>query len=383
MNTPAKVLPRLLATLCLLLGILPTRLLAQAAPVNSPHNPHVPSGPGPWFEGWYVRVTDTAGSRSVAVICASHLPKGQAYDPNARLPGYLNVLVSEGDGAPTLSYAAFPQSTFRTVKGQPVSASADFSAPADFEWSADGFGTVTEDSADIRIPGVVEVKIHTGNRIPWSPDSPEEGPEGFLLKLPFPLHWHVHSLGSDADYEVTILDGSGLPHVEGRGYAHWEKNWQDEFPLGWVWSQGIGENNESQFVVSIADVALGPNFQFSPWIMGYRSPRLSWDMRFTMPGSTVRTAIRGCDGLFVMIAADRYRSMRVIAYAPPETYGSVAVPTENGFVADRGGESFSASVLVTAYLRIPGRGGRTINIPIDKHLFKNAALEFGNDHACK
>jgi hypothetical protein len=55
----------------------------------SPHNPHVPKGPGPWFEGWYTRVSDATSGRSVAVICASHLPKGQTYLPNALLPGYL------------------------------------------------------------------------------------------------------------------------------------------------------------------------------------------------------------------------------------------------------------------------------------------------------
>jgi hypothetical protein len=56
-----------------------------------------------------VRVIDDEGRRSVAVICASHLPAGQRVDPDVELPGNINVLVSEGDGSPTRSYAAFPE----------------------------------------------------------------------------------------------------------------------------------------------------------------------------------------------------------------------------------------------------------------------------------
>ena len=48
---------------------------------SSSNNPHVPPGPGPWFEGWYTRVSDINGSRSVAIICASHLPKGENICP--------------------------------------------------------------------------------------------------------------------------------------------------------------------------------------------------------------------------------------------------------------------------------------------------------------
>ena len=66
---------------------------------SSPNNPHIPPGPGPWFEGWYTRVSDVAGSRSIAIIGASGLPQDQSFTPGQYLPGYINVLISEGDGA--------------------------------------------------------------------------------------------------------------------------------------------------------------------------------------------------------------------------------------------------------------------------------------------
>lgn len=350
---------------------------------DSPHNPHVPPGPGPWFEGWYTRVSDSNGSRSVAVICASHLPKGQSYQPNASLPGYVNVLVSEGNGAPTYSYTAFPSRTERRMKGDWVRPTSDFSAPAEFEWVAEGFGRVTESSVELTLPGQVSVQIETSDRIPWNWRVPEASPEGNLALLPVPLHWHVHSLGSQARYELTQWDPQGAMHrVEGDGYAHLEKNWQTEFPEGWVWVQGHAEGNRAQIVGSVADVKLSENVGIEPWIFGYRSSRLQWDFRFSLPGSMGSWAMDPCRGWFLFEARDAFRVLRIISYAPPGSYGTVSVPTENGFVANRGGESFSATLLVIASLRVPLRGGGVMEWPVDVQRFDNAALEFGNGFRC-
>ena len=57
----------------------------------------------------------------MAVIVASHLPKGVNYTPGMELPGYVNVLIGEGDGEPTRSYTAFPDQSMALVNGQPVS----------------------------------------------------------------------------------------------------------------------------------------------------------------------------------------------------------------------------------------------------------------------
>lgn len=349
----------------------------------SPHNPHVPPGPGPWFEGWYTRVSDSNGDRSVAVICASHLPKGQTYQPHASLPGYVNVLVSEGNGAPTLSYTAFPARTQRRMKGDWVRPTSDFSAPAEFEWIAEGLGTVTESSVDLTLPGQVSVKIDTSGRIPWNWRAPEAGPEGWLALLPVPLHWHVHSLGSEARYELTQWDATGTAQrLEGDGYAHLEKNWQTEFPEGWVWAQGHATDNVAQVVASVADVDLIGNVGIEPWILGYRSQRLQWDFRFSLPGSTGSWAMDPCGGWFVFEARDGFRVLRLFTYGPPGSYGTVSVPTSEGFVADRGGESFSATLLVVASVRVPLRGGGEREWPIEIQRFDNAALEFGNDYRC-
>lgn len=352
----------------------------------SENDPHLPDSPGPWFEGWYARVTDSAGSRSVAVIVASHLPKGEFYSPGMVLPGYVNVLVSEGDGGETLSFTAFPDQTMALVNGEPVSANPVPGVPTYFEWIAMGpqaFGTVTEDTVDLSIPGLVDVGIRTAGRIPWDVRDPLAGPERFLSSLPLPLHWYVQSLGSDAEYEYTVY-GEGDPKtVGGTGYAHLEKNWQKEFPIGWVWIQGIAEHNEAQVVGSIAKVDLGNNTVIDPWIVGYRSPAISWDFQFFIPGSVAITEMDACAGTFSMKLRDPFRTLILEASAPPDTFGDVSIPTEDGFVPQKGGESFSATIEASAFWHIPLGDLAEMEFPIERRTFTNAALEFGNSFECR
>jgi hypothetical protein len=351
----------------------------------SENDPHVPDSPGPWFEGWYTRVTDVGGSRSVAVITASHLPKGVNYTPGMDLPGYVNVLISEGDGAPTLSFTAFPERSKTLVNGEPVSQDPVPGAPTYFEWVADGpqaFGTVTEDDVDISIPGVVDLTIRTTNRIPWDVNDPLAGPEGFLTSLPLPLHWYIQSLGSDAEYEYTLYGEDGEETVSGTGYAHLEKNWQKEFPIGWVWTQGIAENNEAQFVASIAKVDLGNGTIIDPWIVGYRSPAVSWNFQFFVPGSVATTVMDPCAGTFYMELRDPFRTLVFDASAPAGSFGDVSIPTEDGFITQKGGESFSATVRVTASWHIPLGDLADVEFPIEERVFENAVLEFGNGFNC-
>lgn len=347
--------------------------------MQSINDPHVPAAPGPWFEGWYFRISDAGGSRSVAVIVASHLPRGETYVPGMALPGYINVLICEGDGAPTLSFAAYPQQTRSLVGGRAASENPRLAAASDFEWVAQGYGSVTQDSVNLTIPGEVTVSIRTENRLPWNANHPAAGPEGLLMLLPVPLHWYVHSLGSDATYAYRV--GTEEP-VSGTGFAHLEKNWQREFPAGWVWAQGISENNTAQVVVSQANVALRGLPSFTPWILGYRSGALRWDFRFNAPGATLATDMDPCAGTLRMEARDPLRTLIIEASAPPGTFGSVSIPTADGFVAESGGESFSATVVVSAYRHLPILGRLGYERLIEQQVFYNAALEFGNAYAC-
>jgi len=344
---------------------------ADAAP-SSANNPHVPSGPGPWFEGWYTRVSDVGGSRSIAIIGASSLPKDEYYTPGQYLPGYINVLISEGNGAPTKSFTVYPEHTMTLVDGEPVTKNPALFSPANFEWIAEGFGTITQDSVDIIIPGVLDIHIQTENRLPYNTSRTEIGPYGELDLLPLPLSWWIHSLGSDAQYRYTIL-GDSSPEISGVGYAHLEKNWGAGFPIGWVWAQGIAQGNKAQFVVSTAEIDFG-FFILNAWIAGYRSPTISWDFRVSMADVNYYTERDACAGTFLFEIADSNRKLIFDAYASPDTFGDVSTPSENGFAPETGGESFSATVAVSAYVN---------ELLTDHQIFYNAALEFGTGYMCQ
>jgi len=344
---------------------------ADAAP-SSPNNPHVPPGPGPWFEGWYTRVSDVGGSRSIAIIGASSLPKDTYYTPGEPLPGYINVLVSEGDGASTRSYTVFPEQTLSLVAGEPVSENPVPLSPADFQWVAPGYGSITQDLVDVTIPGVLHVLIRTENRLPFDPDSPDVGPYKELDLLPLPLRWWIHSLGSHAEYEYTLFGEEKCETVSGVGYAHQEKNWGAGFPIGWVWTQGISLNNEAQFVMSTAEVDFGL-FILDAWIGGYRSPVVSWDFGFFMPDTVKVTEHDACAGTFFFEMTDPVRRLTFDAFAPPNTFGDVSTPSPDGFMPETGVESFSATVEVSAYEE---------GSMVDRRVFHNAALEFGTGYVC-
>jgi len=339
----------------------------------SPNNPHVPPGPGPWFEGWYTRVSDVGGSRSIAVIGASSLPKDTFYIPGEYLPGYINVLISEGDGAPTLSFTVFPELTMALVDGEPVSENPVPFSPANFVWIAESFGTITQNSVDITIPGVLDVHIQTQNRLPFNIYSPETGPYGALDLLPLPLRWWVQSLGSDAEYEYTLLGDPGSETINGVGYAHLEKNWGAGFPMGWVWTQGIAEDNEAQFVMSTAEVDF-ELFILNAWIAAYRSPIVSWDFIFTMPETVIYTERNACEGTFLFEITQPDRRLTFDAFAPIDTFGDVSTPSEDGFAPETGVESFSATVEVSAY---------EAESLVDQRVFHNAALEYGAGYVCE
>ena len=214
----------------------------DAQRVLSPYDPHLPSLQGSWFEGWYTRITDTDGLRSLAVIVASFKPASNTMSASTNLgettavwplPGYLAVLISDGGNASeTRSFEVFPNETFVLSRenGKPVEQDPDyFSPPLGFEWMATGFGSVTDDSIDIRISDQVHVHATiVSERILWNKFCSECGPFGLTAAVfPFPLFWHVHSLGSPAEYNYTIYSGTNGDkdvEVQSNGAAHMEKN---------------------------------------------------------------------------------------------------------------------------------------------------------------
>lgn len=329
---------------------------------------------GPWFQGWYTRITDANGA-SIAVIGATQYLPGTPMPDGFYLPGYLAVIIS--DHGLTKVYETFPAET--TFWSNRASVLEDPESPywEEFFWDSGGNGVITNEYIDVSIPGGIDVEASLGPRLPYNSTIPWLGPEGLVEFLPFvPLHWFVNSLGSDATYTYTLLDEGG-DTVSGSGFAHQESNWGVIFPPAWVWAEGINSDNSRQFSLSGGELMLGDT-SLTTWLVAYHSPRIKWQFRPTLPGTEYITSIDSCAGSFSMIAKDSFRTLVITAHAPQESFFDVSVPTEDGFVPGAE-ESFSAKVNVRGYVKLPWLG----DILIDRYQFSGAALEFGAGYMCE
>jgi hypothetical protein len=295
------------------------------------------------------------------------------------LPGYIAVFVRESDSTATKSYEIFPDKTTVLIDGKPVTENPDLWSPADFEWQAPGFGSVTENSIDITIPDVITIKATMTDRIPWSEIFPESGPEGVLLAAPIPLHWYVSSVGSKASYEYSVGDG---PVVTSEGFAHMEKNWGGTFPHSWVWAQGTSGNNTSHFALAGGKIKIGPAL-ITPWFVGYRSPSVAWNFNPAVAGTVYHTEIDACSGNFYMEAKNPAHTLIIEASADPDTFAPVSIPTSDGWKKNGGVESFSSTIKVRAYTHSPIGGLFGIERLVDKRTFRNAVIEFGAGYICQ
>ena len=118
------------------------------------------------------------------------------------------------------------------------------------------------------------------------------------------------------------------------------------------------------------------------WIVGFRSPEVVLDFNYYTPGTVFLTTIDACSGAFTLEATDPFHTLIVEATGAIGGFGSVSIPTADGFASDAGGESFSASVTVSAYRHDPISGLLGAGELLAEREFENGALEFGAGFVC-
>ncbi|KAG2490890.1 hypothetical protein HYH03_010807 [Edaphochlamys debaryana] len=213
----------------------------QCNVTNPPYNPHTrPSGKTPWFEGWYVRVTDVSREASFAVGLG-HFPDQQSDLPDP--PAACFLLASPEPGAPT---RLFTRSFAGLKVVSPINSSSTGSSPSDVSFSLLATDSIDPDShapttlasasgsssdristdfcrvevtqGSIRLHASLagaRVRLHSGRGAcsaaePWggAGDPRRWQPEGWLSKLGFllRLEWDVLSLRTPARFMVSLPD---------------------------------------------------------------------------------------------------------------------------------------------------------------------------------
>lgn len=343
----------------------------------SHHGVHPLPNKGPWFEGWYIRITDSQSDSSYALIVASQTHKQELIKNKKSLPGYLAVLKQE-QNTKTESFESFPQETTILNNGLPF----DFTQGGqneNFQWQATNQGWLTSEGFHLLIPGKIELKGKIKNRKAWDPYSSEWGPEGYGTFLKFiPLHWFVYSLGSEIEYTVKLFNSDGtFTEKTSIGVAHIEKNWGKVFPEAWMWVQGYDAKTESSLALAGGILRLA-QIPIKTYLVGFRSLKVEAYFQLgQMFDFEFQDVIDPCRGEFKIRMTNGEHIMILKAKADPKSFASVSIPTKNGYETRGGIESFTTDIDVEIHNNNWVKDFVSVSSLIEKVKFKKAALEFG------
>ncbi|XP_074642168.1 uncharacterized protein LOC141899642 [Tubulanus polymorphus] len=341
------------------------------------YDPHVYPRRGPFFEGWYIRITDEANSRSVAVLFGLVLPGSTS---NGK-PAMISFLKTEKDGF-LQQYNAFPpaDSIDVTVRnGQPVTEDPNIGSPdADFTWGSNEYGFIhvsNEKTVFNFTVGNVNFRATIGSPVPWAEKG--YGPQSWLTYLPLPLNWYVYSLRSPViSYVMTESNGDEVREYRGKGVAHMEKNWGKSFPRAWFWIEGVREKDGVGFAGSGGPVDFGP-IPVRGHLIGYRNPVKDIELDFRPDNSVMNLDRDGCAGNLNITVWSPLHKLQISIAGPLPTFSDCLYgPEANGFTRACV-ESFNSIATITAYSR------RLLGYTkIDEQVIPQSALEFGGFYVC-
>lgn len=375
----------------------------------------------PFFDGWFLRLTDHARSTTCAVIIgAMKLPMQRAFTDHyvclsyssAKLRAARPARPAPADHPLRLRSAhAFPgaDEVRLSVDGRPLAGWSaadrfDWQAPAagrcaDFEWEArlagdGGSGSMRvleggrrillscdlPEGADARMGAPPAEGAAAGGRVSleaeirapreWGAgwETREAGPEGWLGRTGLlPCRYFVQSTGSEARYRLTRAGarGKGRETVSGSATAHVESNYGTAFPRGWVYAQVSGAQPGTSLLLVGGKFRIGLAAPVT-WLAALRSPALSIDLR-TTDGHAVRARFSCAARRVQLEGSDRAGARLEVTVEDCATLharDAVWVPTLQGFSNAPGcSESFAAVARVKAWR--PGPPGSHHDRPPD------------------
>ncbi|TDB37721.1 MAG: hypothetical protein D9V44_06580 [Actinobacteria bacterium] len=192
-----------------------------------------------YFEGWYYKLVDAPGRRSLALI------PGVSFSPDGSARHAFVQLVPSGG---TAHYFALPAAEFRANHRPPFDVRV---GPSVF--SRDGI------SLDI-VDGERSIRgdVRFGGWMPWPVRLLSPGIMGPFRFVPGMETYHG-VLSMDHDIEGWLeIDGETISFDGGRGYT--EKDWGRSFPSSWIWAQSnTFEAPGTSLMLSVAKI---------PWMTG-------------------------------------------------------------------------------------------------------------------
>ncbi|KAF2431123.1 hypothetical protein EJ08DRAFT_199653 [Tothia fuscella] len=215
-------------------------------------------------------------------------------------------------------------------------------------------------------------RARTSSQTPWS--TRNNTPEGLLVHLPLPLHWHVHSLSSETTFSLNLPSSVATPKSDINGLAtvHEEKNWAHSFPKAHIWIQA----REGKRGFSCAG---GKILGMDAFLLGYRNGHMEIDFKppFTVQvygfSPFISTTVDWPNRSFSLNVQSISHKLHIVAKAPLGTFFSLSSPFPEGHRENYLAQSFEASLDIQVYERLWTGGWK--HSQSDR--FENAALEFG------
>ena len=333
---------------------------------------HYAPHPSAAFEGYYSKFDIAGGSHIALIICSI---------PSAKSRPHMVSFTYYADSGKRI----FQREHFVNEIEQ---VTIDKSTKA-FEVRVPGMGYMRTDGQgitkyDIKAEdGSWGLQAQCDDYMPWRSDKCT--PEGWLVHLPLPLHWHVHSLCSPCSFALSIpslgptLDTAGRTN---RATVHQEKNWANSFPDAHMWVQAWDASSNRGICL-----AGGKIMYNTAYLLGYRSPSLNLD--FVPPFSVsylnlfnpFMTVVNDWKSrTFTLSVSNYFYRLELKAHAPKEPgWFGLASPFPDGHRPNFCRESFVATIQV----RISERVGWMPWSPwkqVQLDTFENASLEFAGGY---
>ncbi|PUU84251.1 hypothetical protein B9Z19DRAFT_1070516 [Tuber borchii] len=257
--------------------------------------------------------------------------------------------------------------------------------------------TPEKQTYSLHLPGGVEVDVQLTERTPWHKGEELSSPEGALGELVhlLPIHWHVFSIDSRAEYHIHIPGRAGQEEISGIGRAHIEKNWGVAFPSGWTWAQAFlpptpsetaPSNDNGEFKLSLAG---GQTLFQKAYLLSYTSPTtiLRFKPPFSLLPFTLSTPfcseeIDSRAGLFKISVADFTHKIVLTVKGPEMHRGWVGLhcPLSGGHGNVFAYENFEGVVEVCVFRRrLEGWGYKWREV--ERKRMDGCALEFGGGYS--
>ncbi|TFK98202.1 hypothetical protein BDV98DRAFT_607005 [Pterulicium gracile] len=354
--------------------------------------------PRPSFEGYYTHLTLPSSASLILIISSVFVPSVQ----KKHMVSITYVPPSFPD-APCFKRELFVDDIQMTPydpleHGKRVEEEGKDGAAVAFKLTVSGVGymTVWEDDSveiDVSAPSgewefAASVPGGVGkNRAEWIRGERDSTPEGVLVNLPLPLHWHVHSLASECTFELSIsekvyahlhaLDASpstttttlkttnGTAEPKGVAMIHLEKNWAHSFPSSHIWLRAHNPpslNSHDPSSGSSLCLAGGRTLGVDAYLITYHAPSGTqhdvsfvppWSMSLPVPFlssqslSPTHSAVLSYPTRTIHLRTSTLtHRISITASAPPDTFIPYSAPFYDGHRPNFLAQSYYAHVEV-------------------------------------